>query len=85
MKSMPNISLHLGVSESVLKTIAIDVLMYAAILFAVMIVVAFCAGLVLGRFWPARSPDARGLGVAPSTPSAELPEVDQGALRREQT
>jgi hypothetical protein len=73
---MPIISLHLSVSESLLKSLALHLLMYGAILFVVIIIAAFCAGLVLGHLCP--SPLARrrrGSALTRGTRQPQSPEV----------
>jgi hypothetical protein len=44
---MPIISLHISLSQALLKNLAVHLVIYGAILFVVIILAAFFAGLVL--------------------------------------
>lgn len=72
---MSNISLHVALSESFVKNLAQDVAIYAAVLFVVMLVAAFAAGLVLGRFWTSRENHRRGPELSANSLPSEPPSV----------
>jgi hypothetical protein len=79
---MPIIALHISLSQSLLKSLALHLVMYGAMLFVVMIVAAFCAGLILGHFWPAWRVRWRSGGeLTPGSRRSEPPTVTSSVPR----
>lgn len=68
-------TIYVTLSSSFLKNLVLHLVMYAAMLFVVVLVAAFCAGLVLGRFWS--SPTTRRLRGGEFAAELELSEPSE--------